>query len=71
MVTVDGEFLTDEPTKLLEQGFVVLGINKSDGGSLVKNARFPANEESDLMKESILYQYTSHSVPDSTRSIEQ
>ena len=39
--------------------------------SLVKNARFSANEESDLMKEAILYQYTIHSVPDSTRSIEK
>jgi len=79
VVTVDGEFLTDEPTKLLNQGFVnkvpvLLGVNKNDGGivplseiartlgqevspelftSLVKNARFSANEESDLMKEAI------------------
>jgi len=97
VVTVDGGFLPDEPTKLLEQGFVnkvpvLLGVNKNDGGivplseiartlgqevspelfsSLVKNARFSAGEESDLMKEAILYQYTNHSVPDSTRSIEK
>ena len=37
VVTVDGEFLTDEPGKLLEQGFVnkvpvLLGVNKNDGG---------------------------------------
>lgn len=97
VVTVDGEFLTDEPTKLLEQGVVnkvpvLLGVNKNDGGivplseiartlgqeispklfsSLVKIARFSANEETDLMKEAILYQYTNHSAPDSTRSIEK
>ena len=39
--------------------------------SLVKNARFSVREESDLMKEAILYQYTNHSVLDSTRSIEK
>ena len=97
VVTVDGEFLTDEPTKLLNQGFVnkvpvLLGVNKNDGGivplseiartlgqevsselfsSLVKNARFSSNEESDPMKGAILYQYTNHPVPDSTRSIEK
>ena len=97
VVTVDGEFLTDEPTKLLAQGSVnkvpvLLGVNKNDGGivplseiakalgqevspelfsSLVKSVRFSANEESDLMKEAILYQYTNHSVPDSTRNIEK
>lgn len=97
VVTVDGEFLTDEPAKLLEQGFVskvpvLLGVNKNDGGivplseiastlgqevsselfsSLVKTARFSTNEESDLMKEAILYQYTNHSAPDSPRGIEK
>jgi len=97
VVTVDGEFLTDEPAKLLEQGFVnkvsvLLGVNKNDGGivpmseiartlgqeispklfsSLVKIARLSASEETDLMKEAILYRYTNHSAADSTTSIEK
>lgn len=97
VVTVDGEFLSDEPRKLLERGFVnkvpvMLGVNKNDGGivplseiaatlgqdislklfnSLVKDARFSANGETDLMKEVILYQYTNHSAPDSPKNIEK
>ena len=97
VVTVDGEFLSDEPSKLLEQGFVnkvpvILGVNKNDGGivslsdiarnlgqeispnlfsSLVKNARLPAQGETDLMKEAILYQYTNHSSPDLQLNIEK
>lgn len=97
VVTVDGEFLTDEPSKLLEQGFVnkvpvILGVNKNDGGivplselarnlgqeispklfsSLVKDARFSANGENELMKEAILYQYTNHSAPDIPMNIEK
>ena len=97
VVTVDGEFLTDEPGKLLEQGIVnkvpvLLGVNKNDGGicpiseiagtldeeispelfnSLVRNSRFSANGETDLVKEAILYQYTTHSAPDSPKDIEK
>ena len=98
VVTVDGEFLTDEPRKLLEQGRfvnevpVMLGVNKNDGGivplseiakhlgqeispklfsSLVKDARFSADGETDFMKEAILYQYTNHSAPDSAMNVEK